>query len=180
LLRQPGATTAAYRSAIACLERCVDSPVADAPLRANAAYNLKLAKLLWNEARRKEKSEDNPNQDIPLEDPRSEQPPDSPAGFDRQTGDQDPGEGHAGAEMPKVVPQHATVSGMKATPAPGQAPAPSPTGQKLPLEDLRDIRSLSPEETRDRLRRTGERLRRDQQIMRMTLYGAERTGLHDW
>jgi hypothetical protein len=180
LIRQPGATTAVYRSAIACLERCVDSPVADAPLRANAAYNLKLAKLLWNEARKKERSEDNPNQDIPPEDPRSEQPPDSPAGFDRQTGNQDPGEGNAGAEMPKVVAQHAPAFGMKATPAPGQAPAPGAAGQKLPLEDLRDIRSLSPEETRDRLRRTGERLRRDQQIMRMTLYGAERTGLHDW
>lgn len=180
LLRQPGATTAVYRSAIACLERCVDSPVADVPLRANGAYNLKLAKLLWNEARKKERREDNPNHDIPPEDPRSEQPPETPLGFDRQTGNQDPGDGNAGAEMPKVVPQNAAASGMKATPAPGQSPAPGATGQKLPLEDLRDIRSLSPEETRDRLRRTGERLRRDQQIMRMTLYGAERTGLHDW
>jgi tetratricopeptide (TPR) repeat protein len=180
LLRQPGATTAVYRSAIACLERCLDSDAADAPLRANAAYNLKLAKLLWNEARKKEKKDDSPNRDFPPEDPRSEQQPESPTGFDPQTGNPEMGEGNTGAEMPKVVPQPATAAGMRATPAHGQTPAPGPTGQIQPLEDIRDIRSLTPEETRIKLRQTAERLRRDQQIMRMTLYGGERTGLHDW
>ena len=56
LLRQQGATTTTYRSAIACLERCIDTDAADAPLKANAAYNLRLAKLLWNDARKKENS----------------------------------------------------------------------------------------------------------------------------
>ena len=180
LLRQHGATTSLYRSAIACLERCLDSTATDAPLRASASYNLKLAKLLWNEARKKEKKEDNPNRDLPPEDPRSEQPPDSPSGFDPRTGVPESGDGNAGNESPKVVPQHSTAAGMKATAAQGQLPAPGATGQVHPLEDIREIRSLNPEQTRDELRRTAERLRRDQQIMRMTLYGGERTGLHDW
>lgn len=180
LLRQPGATTSLYRSAIACLERCLDSNTTDAPLRASASFNLKLAKLLWNEARKKEKKEDNPNRDLPPEDPRSEQTPESPTGFDPRTGMPETGDGNSGNESPKVLPQHSMAEGMKATAAHGQSPAPGATGQVHPLEDIRDIRSLNPEQTRDELRRTAERLRREQQIMRMTLYGGERTGLHDW
>ncbi len=180
LLRLPGANTAVFRSAIACLERCLDSEVADAPLRADAAYNLKLAKLLWNEARKKEKREDSPNRDLPPEDPRSEQNPEGPSGFDNQPGNPEMGEDNTGDATPRVVPQPTAIAGMKAAPAHGQAPAPGPTGQLQPLEEIRDIRSLTPEETRIQLRKTAERLRHDQQIMRMTLYGGERTGLHDW
>ena len=104
--RQHGATTSLYRSAIACLERCLDSTATDAPLRASPAYNLELAKLLWNEARKKEKKPDNPNQDFPPEDPRSEPPPDGPSGFDPRTGAPESGDGNAGNESPKVVPSN--------------------------------------------------------------------------
>jgi tetratricopeptide (TPR) repeat protein len=180
LLRQPGATMAVYRSAIACLERCLELDVADPPLRANAAYNLKLAKLLWNEARRKEKKEGSPNDDIPPEDPRSEHPPEHSPGIDQHAGNQEPGEGNAGAETSKMMPQHAAATAVKGAMRPGAAQDPGASGKLQQIEDLRDLRSLNPEETRQELHRTAERLRRDRQIMRMTLYGAERTGLHDW
>jgi tetratricopeptide (TPR) repeat protein len=180
LLRQSGATTTVYRSAIACLERAFDSAAADAALKANARHNLELAKMLWNEARKKENKQDNPNNDLPPEDPRSE-PPQRPLGSDSQIGEPDGSDGGGGGtQVPKIVQQPVAGAGMKATPSNGQAPAPGATGQIQPLEDKTNIQPLSPEETREHLRRTAERLRRDQQIMRMTLYGAERAGLHDW
>jgi tetratricopeptide (TPR) repeat protein len=178
LMRQPGATATVYRSSIACLERCLDSASADPPLRANAAYNLKLAKLLWNEARKREKKEDNPNRDLPAEDPRSENPPESPMGIDPRAMSPETGDGTAGVESSRVLGQHAATATMKG--AQGLSPMPAATGQLRPFDDLGDARSLTPEETREKLRRTAERLRRDQQIMRTTLYGSERPGLHDW
>jgi tetratricopeptide (TPR) repeat protein len=180
LLRQPGANMAVYRSAIACLERCLELDVADPPLRANAAYNLKLAKLLWNEARRKEKPEGSPNDDIPPEDPESVHPPEQSPGIDQQAGNREPGDGNAGAETARTMQQHATATAIKGAMTPGVAQDPGASGKFQQIEDLRDLRSLNPEETRQELQRTAERLRRDRQIMRMTLYGAERTGLHDW
>ena len=67
---------------------------------------------------------------------------------------------------------------MKAVPAGNQMPG--ATGQLQPLEDRREIQPLSPEETREKSAPAAERLKRDQQILRMTLYGQERSGLHDW
>ena len=42
LVRRGGAA-AVYRSAISCFDRCLESPVADAPLKANARQNLQKA-----------------------------------------------------------------------------------------------------------------------------------------
>ena len=96
LLRQPGATMAVYRSAIACLERCLDSKVADAPLRWRA-YNLKLAKLLWNEARKKDNEKTAPTaisrRRIPAANSNRKV-----QGFDNQPGNPEMGEGNTGAE----------------------------------------------------------------------------------
>ena len=68
-----------YRSAIACLERCLDSTRPTRRSRPTPRTTSELAKLLWNEARKKEKKDDNPNDDLPPEDPRSE-PPNSRSG----------------------------------------------------------------------------------------------------
>jgi tetratricopeptide (TPR) repeat protein len=184
LINQPNATSAVYDNAITYLRHCLDSDVADAPLKANAAYNLKLAKLLWKKAwdeeERNGKKPPMPNDPHPPEeDPRND-PGQRPLGADPQLGDPDHGEGTGGTSVPKGVPQPATGAGMKASPANGQAPAPGPTGQLPPLEDRKEIQPLTPEQTREQLRQTAERLKRDQQILRMTLYGQERTGLHDW
>ena len=46
--------------------------------------------------------------------------------------------------IPKVVPQHSTAAGMKATAAQGQLPAPGVTGQAHPLEDIREFAPSTP------------------------------------
>ena len=53
-----------FRVAITCYERCLESdPAGD--LRANALYNLELAKLLWNQARAQSVRKPTPNTDEP-------------------------------------------------------------------------------------------------------------------
>jgi len=173
-----GGSAAVYRSAIACLERCLDSDAADEPLKADARHNLELAKVLWNEARKKENKPHNPNEDLPQEDPRSEPPPPQGLGGDPQLGDPEQGaDGAGGSPVPKHIPQTA-AAGAKAQPVQAQTPAVTPNLQ--PLQDDRRVQPLSPEETRDHLRRTAERLRREQQQLRQALYGQERAGVHDW
>jgi len=184
LIEQPGASSAVYDNAIGYLRRCLDSDAADAPLKANAAYNLKLAKLLWKKAwdeeERHGKKPPMPNDPHPPEEDPHHDSGQRPLGSDPQLGDPNHGEGADGTTVPKSIPQPATGAGMKAAPAKGQTPVPGPTGQLQPLEDRKEIQPLTPEQTREQLRQTAERLKRDQQILRMTLYGQERTGLHDW
>jgi tetratricopeptide (TPR) repeat protein len=180
LLRQPGASTAVYRSAIACLERCRASDAADPPLKANAAYNLRLAKLLWDEARQREKTDDNPNKDFPPEDPRNEPPLPQSLGQEPRVGEPEPGAGNDGTGNPQAGPQQVAWPGAKAAAAKMPTPAPGQTGQLQPLEDRREIQPLTPEQTREQLRQTAERLRKARNSMRMMLYGLERPGLHDW
>jgi len=178
LLHHPSATAAVYRSAIACLERCLNSEAGDAPLKANARYNLKLAKLLWNEARKKEKRDDNPNRDLPPEERQDEMP--RPTGSEPLTGEHTQGEGTSPGPNSDIVQQLATGVGPRDLAKHPQATSPGATGQLQPLEDKSEIQPLSSEQTREHLRHTAERIRRAQQIMRMTLYGGERSGIHDW
>jgi len=178
LLRLPNATTAMYRSAIACLERCINSSAADEPLKADARYNLELAKALWNEARKKENKPNSPNKDLPPEDPRNPEPPRS-FGNDAQGGNLEQGDGNTtGAQMPKNILQPATGTG--AQPNAAQAPARGAAGHLQPLPDDSKVQPLTPEETREYLRRTAERLKRDRQNLLRTLYGPDRPGILDW
>lgn len=176
LVRRDGATTAMLRSAIACLERCLDSTAADAPLRADARHNLELAKLLWNEARRKEKKPDAPSENPPPEDPRSD--PHRPTGIDTQPGNPEPKDGQTGTRPPK--PGSVPTGGNGDQRNPEQGHVPGPPGHVLPLADDPGAKPLDPDEARRHLLRISERLKRDQQLLRLSLYGPERPGLHDW
>jgi hypothetical protein len=178
LLHHPSATAAVYRSAIACLDRCLNSQASDPPLKANARYNLKLAKLLWNEARKKEKRDDNPNTNLPPEE-RQDQIP-KPIGSEAVSGENAQGEGKAPGNNSDIVQQPGVGEGTRDIAKHTQAMTPGATGQLQPLEDKNEIQPLSPEQTREYLRHTAERLRRAQQLMRRTLYGGERSGSHDW
>lgn len=179
LIRRGNGTAAIYRSAIACLERCLDSDAADEPLKADARYNLELAKLLWNDARKKEKKPNNPNEDLPQEDSRNELPPPRSLGTDPQGHDAEQGlDGNTGMPVPKSIVQPAPGAGLK--PNPAQAQTPAPAAHLQPLQDESTLQALSAEEAREYLRRTAERLRRDQQNMRKTMYGQERIGTRDW
>lgn len=179
LLRR-GTSPAVYRSAIACLEHCLDSPAADEPLKADARHNLELAKLLWNEARKTAAKPDTPNDNQPPEeDPRNSPPPRSP-GSDQEPGSTEPGNGNVGVNQ-QLIPQQ--VPNPAAGPRQGTTQNPNQGGsaQNLqPLQNDTQIQLLSPEDTREYLRRDAERIRKDRQELWRTLYGKVPAGVRDW
>jgi hypothetical protein len=176
LLRRGGSATV-YRSAIACFERCLESTAADEPLKADTRHNLELAKILWNESRKSTSKPDTPNENPPPEDSQNNPPPNT-SGNDQQSGMPESGEGNNGGTNLKPVTQQGMMptTGAKTnpTPTPGNAP------NLQPLPDSSTPQPLSPEDTREYLRRTAERLKKDRQNIRNTLYGPERPGLLDW
>lgn len=77
LIKRGGLTE--YRTAIDSFERCLATAPADAGLVADARHNLELAKLLWAEARAKERKKPLPNEPTADEPPQPlPQPPDLP------------------------------------------------------------------------------------------------------
>lgn len=180
LLRR-GTSPAVYRSAIACFEHCLESPAADAPLQADARHNLELAKLLWNESRKSAAKTDSPNENPPLEeqDPRHI-PPRSPSASP-EPGVTDPADANAGGSSPQTVPQPIThpLTGPKS----GTTQQPNQGGgaQNLqPLANAPQLQVLTPEDTREYLRRAAERIKKDRQDLWRTLYGKVPPGVRDW
>ena len=176
LLRR-GGSASVYRSAIACLERCVDSPVADAPLKADARHNLEVAKLLWNEARKTDNKE-KPNSPPPPEDPRSEPPPPpKPKDTETDPDKKEPGAGTKTGTAPKTTQQpmqQPQKVDQTATPTQG-----TPTAAPQ-LKNDDEVQQLSPEDTRVHLRRIAERLEKDRRDLLRTLYPPFRPGTRDW
>lgn len=176
LLRR-GVSAAVYRSAIACLERCLESTAADEPLKADARHNLELAKILWNDARKATSKPDTPNENPPPEDPQNNPPP-KPSGSDEQPGAPETGDGSNSGTNPKPVTQQSMMPSNGAKNNPTANPGNAPNLQ--PLQDSNIPQPLSPEDTREHLRRTAERIKKDKQNLRNTLYGPERPGLLDY
>lgn len=176
LLRR-GGTVAVYRTAVACFERCLDANPAGATLTADARHNLELAKLLWAEANRKAAQPQNPNENPPPEEHRDDRLP-PPGGLDQMPGSPEPGLGPDGSQGQQPVPM----------PVPAAGGAPNPTDRKTagnnahlePLKDAGQVQPLSPEDTREYLRRTAERLDRERRGMLRALYGPDRPGVRDW
>ncbi len=177
LLRRGGSAAAAYRSAIACLERCLESTVADEPLKADARHNLELAKILWNESRKTASKPESPNDNPPPEDSQNNPPPKT-SGNEPQTGNTESGDGSTSGTNTKPVSQQSMMPANGAnsnpTPTPGNAP------NLQPLQDTSTPQPLSPEETREHLKRTAERLKKDRQDLHKSIYGPERFGHIDW
>ncbi len=176
LLRR-GGSASVYRSAIACLERCVDSTVAEEPLKADARHNLEIAKALWNEARKKDNKE-KPNSPPPPEDPRSDPKPQPQlASTEPEPKSKDPSNGNSGATTPKLIPQppeHTPTTNPNPNPSQG-TPTAAP---QLINEDA--VQQLSPEDTRAHLRRIAERLEKDRRDLLRTLYPQYKPGTRDW
>jgi tetratricopeptide (TPR) repeat protein len=179
LLRR-GASSSVYRSAIACLERCADSDDADEPLKADARYNLEIAKTLWNEARKAEGKKDTPNEKPPPEDPRNDgQPPPGWEGTETQPGSPEMVDGNNGPRPMGSLPQPdpnanpTTRPNPNATPTHGDTTAPQ-------LKDEAAVQPLSPEDTREHLRRAAERLRKDRRDLLRAIYPPEQPGVRDW
>jgi hypothetical protein len=177
LLRQ-GGSAATFRSAIACFDRCLESPAADAPLKANARHNLEIAKLLWLEANKTAAKPESPNTPT-----REDEQPDPgrapPTGLDPNA--QDNGTDGNLKKEPRPTPMSVPMTGQaqrtgNETGAPIAGDVPNP--QPLLNDDV--SQKLSPEETRAYLRRAEGRMREERRGMLRTLYGADRPGVRDW
>jgi tetratricopeptide (TPR) repeat protein len=177
LLRR-GGSAAVFRSAIACFERSLDSAAADEPLRADARHNLELAKVRWQEARKKDAKAAPPNADPPPEDPRHDPPPPQPGAGPEQPGPAEPG-GKDGPRGPKTVAQQVPAANPPAAPNGPGSPAPG-SSNPVPLNDDEAVQPLSPEDTREHLRRAAERLRKDVRDLRRTMSPPDVPGNLDW
>ena len=167
LLARGGSATV-YRSAISCLEQCLDLNHDDAILNADAQHNLEIAKLLWNRSRIQERTPPDPSE-LPPEvfepPPRSQQP--DPI-FNSDTGTDN------------------TTSGTQTGPAPQGQPS-SKSNQKsagagsLPVLVDNDQREpLSPEDARALLQNAAKRLKSDRAFNAEMLAGPERPYVRDW
>jgi tetratricopeptide (TPR) repeat protein len=180
LLRR-GGSMGVYRSAVACFENTIDSPAADDPLKADARHNLELAKLLWNEERKKaaQPEEESPNKNLPPEEDRQPRPDlDNPSGLESNPGDENPG----GGTTPKPGTQPQPV------PQPNGGPKPTPTDQQAPgananlqaPKDEDEVQQLTPEDARAYMKETSKRRKRELQSLLEMLYGPDRPGVRDW
>jgi hypothetical protein len=174
---QRGGEAAVYHSAIVHLRRAVHSGGLEGVWLAQARRHLELAKLLWDEARRRE-------------DPRhsSARPPTSD---EEPTTDRPPSTTVAGRD--DTAPSQASALSNSAPPlapplppsASAQAPPPTAVpvagaGQLEALRDTATVQKLTPEDTRAYLLQTAERLQRERRELLRSLYGPERPDVRDW
>ena len=180
LLRR-GGSMGVYRSAVACFENTLDSPAADDPLKADARHNLELAKLLWNEERKKaaKPEEESPNKKPPPEEDKQPRPePDrKDGGLEPNPGDETrPGDPtHKVGPQPQQVPQ---PNAIKPTPADPQVAGNNANLQAPKDED--EVQKLTPEDARAYMKETSKRRKRELHSMLETLYGPDRAGVRDW
>jgi tetratricopeptide (TPR) repeat protein len=180
LLRR-GGTMSVYRSAAACFERTLDSAAADEPLKADARHNLELAKLLWNEERKKaaKPEEESPNKQPPPEEDRQPKPdPEKPGGQDQNPANDTTNTGTTPktGSQPQLQPQ--PKDGSKPTPTDQQTVG---NNQNLQMpEDKDEVQKLSPEEAKAYLKETSKRRKRELHSLLETLYGPDRPGVRDW
>jgi hypothetical protein len=177
LLRRGGGTSV-YRSAIACFEHCLDSSAADDPLKADARYNLELAKTLWNDARKNDKRPDRPNENPPPEDQDAPPPSTSPAGTEQQPGTSEDGAGTGGQQATQPVVQPNQVGNPKAQPDGPETPVPGSGAP--PLLDQSTPQKLDPEDTRRHLRDTDARLREERLNLLRAIRREPKPGARDW
>lgn len=176
LVRRGGAA-AVYRSAIACFDRCLESPAADAPLKANARQNLELAKLLWMEANKKAAKPENPNEP-PREDERPPEPGTTPKNGTDPSIENGADNGTRKEQRPVPMPAPGVAPKQGANDSGNPTPAAAVNPQ--PVLDDGTPQKLSPEDSREHLRRAEQRLRDERRALLRTLYGPDRPGVRDW
>jgi tetratricopeptide (TPR) repeat protein len=176
LLRR-GGSPAIYRGAVACFDRCLESPAADEPLKADARHNLELAKLLWFEANKVAPKKETPNDPPP---PDVEPPPSKDKGNPDNGGTEqtDPNGGPNGSQ---AQPQMIQGTVPKSAAATTDAKAAGNTST-LPVlkDDTPTQQQLSPEDAREYLRRAEARIRQNREKMNEVLRGPDRPGVRDW
>ena len=161
-----GGAAAVYRAAVEANARCLELSPGPGPRAGDAAHNLELAKLLWHEARDRERQAP----------PESPPEPDPPA-------DPDPAPEVATAPAPQAG-SAARDAGAKPTPptgpprATGRTTAGRGTLPVLPDADLPP--PLSAQDARAHLQRHAARLARGRAAVADLLAGPERPDGRDW
>lgn len=162
-----GGPAAVYRTAIDLFTQAAEL-LGNDPLAADARHNLELAKRLWAEARRQEKTPPNPGD-------RSPDLPESPPS---------PGGGSVGGEPESGLAQQGsrpTKDGTLARSVSGQTGEATAGAGTLPVLIDRDApQPLSPADTRAILGVTADRLARDRKANARLLAGPERPNVRDW
>ncbi len=162
------------QAAIECYELAIRG-TDDQGTKDDASDNLEIAKLLWAKARaRRPPGERDPDWENP---PDPKDPPPDPKkqpGPDREKIDDGSAKQDKGAkvEMGK---------GNEKGTAPKEVPKTVPGQGTLPvIPDTDDVPSLSPEDARAVLKKTGERLQRERQKLRAEATLGERPRANDW
>lgn len=170
-LLKRGDDTTMNRVAIDCFTAVATAPHASAELRADARYNLELAKLRWNQARMQKPDPPRANDPSPEQsEPRPPQPEGAKKPPEPAPGSPNP----AGTATPTRKPAE---PGAKPLETRHQMPG---TGTLPVLNDRSTVTPLSPADTRALLDRIAERLRKDRQSNARLVAGPERPHVRDW
>jgi tetratricopeptide (TPR) repeat protein len=145
----------------------------DPELRASAAHNLELARLLWLKARASGSSNE-PKRDRPDEPPPRKQPEDDPH-HGQQPGDQGTQKGRPAGKGQAWL-QDPSKGQQKAVETQDQVAG---RGNQRPLPDEQDLQPLDPQESADHLRLAVERIMKAQRDARR-LVPRSVQGVKDW
>jgi tetratricopeptide (TPR) repeat protein len=166
-----GGDAAVYRSAIACFQHCLEIPIIDPALEADARHNLEVAKVLWNQARGSEATPPKANDATPDDWPTPLQEPTADLA---EFGDEI-GPTLQNRPRPVTVPQTETtgqpLETETLTPGPGTLPV---------LPDSDTLLTLSLEECRAWLKQAAARIAKQREETNRLLAGPERTDVRDW
>lgn len=173
LIRQGGLSK--LRTAIDSLERCLQLNLTDEGLLADARHNLELAKLLWVEARAKERKRPLPS-DPADDEPPAPRPPQPELGtydpFNPENGGMDPGRQFGGAEPIGRQPNGGNLRMTdQQTGGKGNQPVLA-NADKLPEWNDRQVREY--------LDQLSGRLARDRRDTAALTAPAERPNVKDW
>ncbi len=173
-----GGSIDAYRAAVACFENALDSPAADPEVKDRAPHNLELAKLRWNEERKKnaKPEQQSPNDRPPPEEDRQPRPDPNKPG-DGPEPDQTDGKTSAPKTGQQPQAQQQQKSDAKAAQGEKNVAANNPNLQAP--EDKDEVQKLSPEDAREYMKEAARRRKRELHSLLETLYGPDRAGARD-
>lgn len=173
-----GGSADVYRAAVACFENALDSAAADQEVKDRAPHNLELAKLRWNDERRKnaKPNEQSPNDKPPPEEDKQPRPDPSQTdgGQEPDTGD-GKSDGRKNAQAPQ--PGQQTKGDAPKGANEQNVPANNPNLQ-APKDDA-EVQKLTPEEAREYMKEAAKRRKRELHTLLETLYGPDRAGARD-
>jgi tetratricopeptide (TPR) repeat protein len=167
LLRQGSGEVKTLAEALSCFEKCLVHAEADPELRTEAAHNLELARLLWQQARQaaKDKSQnDQESGNTPAGDGQNKQ------GLDTGNGSAEPGpKDHAARPADGNGRQKASET---AEETPGK-------GNLRPLPDRDELAPLTPEDVAAYLEQAAQRILEEQRAYRQAVVPSV-PNLKDW